>query len=83
MKNIFPTGKTLKILEESEVLHKDDLCRLVIETSSEGGFNLTYKSDGYLPLAWHKAQEEIPGWINYPIKEYKYHKYYEFARIIK
>jgi hypothetical protein len=82
MKNIFPKGKTLKILEDTDILQGTDLCRLVIETSREGGFDLTYKSDSYLPLAWHEVKDEMRMWIGYEINEYSYKEFYEFARII-
>jgi len=54
-----------------------------METGEEGGFNSTYKPEGYKPLEWHLVEEELPGWLNKQISKYKYHFLYEFARLEK
>lgn len=76
-------GKILKILSHEEILEKDDLIRILIETKEEGGFDSTYKEEGYNFLEWHTTEEVINGWIGKKISKYRYHTWYEYARIIK
>jgi hypothetical protein len=76
-------NKTIKILPYDEVLKTGDICRFIMETGEEGGFNITYKPEGYKPLEWYLVEEELPGWLNKQISKYKYHFLYEFARLEK
>ena len=80
--NVDITGKTIKILHHDEILQKDDIVRLLVETGDEAGFDLTYKPEEYKPLAWQPVEEELPGWIEKPIKDLSFHFWYEYARII-
>ena len=81
--NIDITGKTIKILEENEILQKKDICRLIVMTGMDSGFDTTFKPENYNPLAWQKCKKEMSGWIGRPIKDFSYHVWYEYARIIE
>lgn len=80
--NLNLKDKTIKILNENEILEKNDICRLVVETGYENGFDTTFKPKNYKPLMWQPVELEMPAWVGYKINEYPYYIHYEFARII-
>lgn len=77
------SSKIVKILPHNSTLRKGDFCRLVVQTGDEGGFNTTYKPDGYRPLMWQPVEEEMPAWVNEEIQLFPYHVWYEYARVIE
>jgi hypothetical protein len=80
--NIFLEGETIKALRRDEVLQPNDLVRLTEEIGVEPGFDLSGKPEGYLPLAWHKASDELSEWVGFEIQENPFFKLYEFIRVI-
>lgn len=75
-------GKTIQILKYTDTLRKNDICRLIVQTGDEGGFNGTYKPENWNPLEWQPVKSEMSGWINKPIDGFSYHVWYEYARFV-
>ena len=75
--NIDLTGKTIKVLDHSEVLLPTDFMRSLYEVGT------TFKHEGYDYFKWQSADEETPGWVNKPINSFEYHIGHEYAREIK
>jgi len=80
--NIFLEGETVKVLRRDEVLQPNDLVRLTEEIGAEPGFDLKGKPEDYLPLAWHKASDELSEWVGFEIQENPLFRVYEYIRVI-
>ncbi len=69
--NIFlEAGSTFRVVGPDEPLLAHFLVREKYESGEEGGWNTTYKLDGWRGTAWHRLSDELPYWVNKTIREY-------------
>lgn len=67
------SGKTVKILGLDDVIEKGDFIRYLIETSYDGGgWNTTFKPEGWSGTKWHPVKTELSGWIGKTQRDYLY-----------
>ena len=84
-------GVSVYFLDENEVIKSGDLYRYLFETGEDGGFNTTYKPDGWRGTLWQSVDFEFPAAIgSTPLEwfrntngnEHKFVQLYEFIRRI-
>ena len=80
-------GVTVEFLTDAVVLKGSDYVRGLVESGSEGGFDTTYKPSGWRGLAWHKVEQELPGWVGKTYADYMQHcginqKTHELIRVL-
>ncbi|MGD9697535.1 hypothetical protein [Acinetobacter sp.] len=63
-------GCLLQVLTVNDIIQNGDFQRELHESGDEGGFNKTYKPNGWDGLAWHKVDDELSGWIGKTYKDY-------------
>ncbi len=64
------TGCTIQVLGLDDILQETDFIRDLTETGYDGGFNTTYKPDGWNGLLWHLVGDELSGWVGSTYKDY-------------
>ena len=63
-------NEKVRFIPNDEVLKKGYFIRHLYETGEEGGFNTTFKPDGWRGLYWHKIENELPGWIGQTMNDF-------------
>lgn len=71
--NIFlQVGQKFRVVGIDEPLQSHFLVRDKHERpmlSESGGWDTTFKREGWLGTAWHTVEDELPAWINKPAKQ--------------
>lgn len=71
--NIFlKTSQIFRVVGNDEPLKAEFLLREMYERpmcSESGGWDTTFKGEGWLGTAWHRVDEELPKWIGSTIDE--------------
>lgn len=84
-------GVSVYFLDENDVIKSGDLYRLLYETGEDGGFNTTYKPDGWKGTLWQSVEDDIPALIGTTrLKwfqeqngtKHKFVQLYEFIRML-
>jgi hypothetical protein len=73
MNNTFlKPGQIFRVVGNDEPLKPEFLLRHMYESpmySESGGWDTTFKKEGWLGTAWHRVDEEIPAWVGSTINE--------------
>lgn len=63
-------GKTVYCLTAYDIIEENDLIRPLFESGGEGGFNTSYKPEGWDGLKWQPVKNDLSGWIGKTYKDY-------------
>lgn len=86
-------GCILKVLTKDDVIHENDFIRPLYEDNwIEGGFDSTFKPNGWKGTRWHRVSIEFGGWVDKTQLDYwicinskkePYNAMYEIVRVIE
>lgn len=66
-------NELLRILAVTDVIQPDDFVRPIYEDSHgsyDGGWDTSYKPDGWSGTSWHRADSELTAWVGSTYKEF-------------
>lgn len=71
--NIFlKPNQIFRVISNDEPLKAEYLLRHMYESpmySESGGWDTTFKREGWIGSAWHRVDDELPAWIGSSINE--------------